>query len=69
MIYSNSKTDHLFYDERAAATDVPCSVEIENGKIRICYEDSEISIYEGQENGAGHFELHALSEERSRNAS
>jgi hypothetical protein len=60
MVCSNCKADHLFF-EREAETDVPCNVEIDNGKIRVWYENLAIPIYEGQENGAGHFELHALS--------
>ncbi|MGZ8243048.1 hypothetical protein [Methylomagnum sp.] len=61
MIWNNCKADTLYYDGSDAATDWPCKVELDGGRIRVSYEDDdgETVVYEGHENGIGHFELNA----------
>lgn len=61
-VWSNSRADIFYYNDDADCGD-PCEVKIDNGRIVVSYEDEGggYIVYEGSENGAGHFELSAPS--------
>lgn len=50
----------LHYSDDPASEDDPCVVKIDEESILVEYEDDGIVQYRGNNNGNGHFELHAL---------
>ena len=49
----------LFYSDEVATEDFPCAVKITDTEILVEYQDEGFIQYRGNNNGTGHFELHA----------
>lgn len=62
-IWENSRMNTLYYSEKVAWENHPCTIRIDNGEIIVEYEDNGLVIYTGQEIAPGHYSLNSPDED------